>query len=222
MVRKTKRTRSEGSPVGEAGPAAVPEETVAESAMAAGAAASKASEPGADQFAAEMGEALRELEDLRDRHLRLAAEFENYRKRTRKEQADNRDRAQADLARRLIASLDDLARVASLSPESTGVEALHEGVELIHRKLRKELEDAGLEIIDADGVRFDPAIHESLLVAPAQTPAEDETVSRVLMPGYRFRGHLLRAAQVEIKQLAAGSGRETEAADIADGGAGAA
>ncbi|MEN8144933.1 MAG: nucleotide exchange factor GrpE [Gemmatimonadota bacterium] len=143
---------------------------------------------------------LEELEDLRDRHLRLVAEFENFRKRTRREQAELRPTAQADLVRRLLPTLDDLARVSAIPHETTTVEALDAGVELILRNLVKELDESGLKRIDAVGKPFDPEFHEGILIAEVDDPELDHTVSRVLLEGYEFAGRLVRPAQVEIYQ----------------------
>jgi molecular chaperone GrpE len=139
-----------------------------------------------------------ELEIASDRHLRLAAEFENFRKRTRREQAELSVVAQADLARRLLPTLDDLARVSSTPPETTTVEALDAGLDLILRNLRKELEDAGLTRIDALGAKFDPELHQGLMTAETSDPELDDTVSRVFVDGYVFRERLVRPAQVEV------------------------
>ena len=139
-----------------------------------------------------------EFELVSDRHLRLAAEFENFRKRTRREQAELSVVAQADFARRLLPTLDDLARVSSTPPESTTVEALDAGLDLILRNLRKELEDAGLTRIDAMGEKFDPELHQGLMTAETLDPELDDTVSRVFVDGYVFRERLVRPAQVEV------------------------
>jgi molecular chaperone GrpE len=139
-----------------------------------------------------------ELELVSDRHLRLAAEFENFRKRTRREQAELSVVAQADLARRLLPTLDDLARVSSTPPESTTVEALDAGLDLILRNLQKELEEAGLTRIEAMGERFDPELHQGLMTAETLDPELDDTVSRVFVDGYVFRERLVRPAQVEV------------------------
>jgi molecular chaperone GrpE len=139
-----------------------------------------------------------ELEIVSDRHLRLAAEFENFRKRTRREQAELSIVAQADLARRLLPTLDDLARVSSTPPETTTVEALDAGLDLILRNLRKELEEAGLTRIEALGERFNPEMHQALMTAETPDRELDETVSRVFVDGYSFRDRLVRPAQVEV------------------------
>ncbi len=146
-----------------------------------------------------------ELEELRDRHLRLVAEFENFRKRTRREQAELRPTAQADLVRKLLPTLDDLARVSQIPHDSTTVEALDAGVELILRNLQKQLEESGLTRIEAVGKPFDPAFHEGILIVEADDPEIDNTVSRVLLEGYEFAGRLVRPAQVEIYQYSAPS-----------------
>ncbi len=146
-------------------------------------------------------EELRELGDLRDRHLRLMAEFENYRKRTRRELGEVRDRGQSDLAAALLEVLDDLGRVAETPAEATTVEALREGVELVDRKLRKKLEDAGLAPVPAaEGDRFDPSIHEAVVTAAVDDPALDDRIGRVFSPGYLFGDRLLRPAQVEVQK----------------------
>lgn len=139
-----------------------------------------------------------ELELANDRQLRLAAEFENFRKRTRREAAETTALAQAEFARRLLPTLDDLARVSSTPPETTTVEALDQGLDLILRNLRKELEEIGLARIEALGERFDPELHQAVLTAETEEPELDDTVSRVFVDGYVFQGRLVRPAQVEV------------------------
>ncbi|MGH7540028.1 MAG: nucleotide exchange factor GrpE [Gemmatimonadota bacterium] len=143
-------------------------------------------------------EELRELEELRDRHLRLAAEFDNYRRRTRRELLQMRETAQADLASDLLDVLDDLRRVIEAPTDGTTLEALHEGVGLVERKLTKALADAGMEPIDPAGEPFDPNLHEALLQTPTDDPEMDEIVDQVLLTGYRFGDRLLRPARVSV------------------------
>ena len=145
--------------------------------------------------------AIDELSEVKDRHLRLAAEFENFRKRTRKEHSEARAIAQADLARRILPTLDDLTRVADTPNDSTTVEALDEGIELILRNLRKQLEEAGLSRIEALDQKFDPEIHQGIMTSEVNDPELDDTVSRVFVDGYVFHGRLVRPAQVEIRNF---------------------
>lgn len=146
------------------------------------------------------GEIEAELAELKDRHLRLAAEFENFRKRTRKEASTGRGMAQAELLRQILPTLDDLARVADTPHESTTVQALDEGIELILRNFRKQLGDAGLERIEALDERFDPERHQAVMTTGTEDPELDETISRVLVDGYEFQGRLVRPAQVEVRR----------------------
>jgi molecular chaperone GrpE len=146
------------------------------------------------------GEAQGELEAARDRYLRLAAEFENYRKRAERERGESWLRAQAELAGRLLEPLDDLQRIADFDPATTPAAALHEGAEMVEKKFLRALEAAGLEEIDAAGKPFDPTQHEALTMVPAASEEEDDTVAQVYRKGYRFKGVLLRPAQVVVKK----------------------
>jgi molecular chaperone GrpE len=141
-----------------------------------------------------------ELDAARDRHLRLAAEFDNYRKRMQREIEEARPRAQADLAGKLLDALDDLQRIADFDPETTSSKALHEGAEMVERKMLRVLEAAGLERVEADGKAFDPMVHEAITTVPTDVSGEDDTVADVFQQGYRFKGILLRPARVRVKK----------------------
>lgn len=149
----------------------------------------------------DLGIASEEYDRLHERHLRLAAEFDNYRKRTDRERLETRDRAQGELVLNLLEALDDLERVVAISPEETSVEALLEGIQLVERKFFRTLENAGLEKIAAEGERFDPEEHEALMLSNTTDPAEDDTIGAVFQTGYRFRGALLRPARVQVRKL---------------------
>jgi len=146
-------------------------------------------------------EAIRRLEqensELRERHLRLAAEFDNFRKRTARERIELGDRAQAALAVKLLDVLDDLDRVLAGSADGASA-VVQQALLLIDRKLRKELEAAGLERIDPVGLPFDPALHEAVAVAPPPAPDRDHTVSATFQMGYRFKDALIRPARVQV------------------------
>ncbi len=143
--------------------------------------------------------AVAELEELRDQHLRLAAEFDNFRKRRAREQIENRERAQGDLLRQLLDALDDLARVAHVDPSQSAVGEVLQGVELVERKLLRQLEIAGMEWVGAVDEPFDPNVHEAVTSVPAATPEQDHTIAAVLQVGYRFHKQLLRPARVQVR-----------------------
>jgi len=143
---------------------------------------------------------LQDLEELQDRHLRLAAEFENYRKRTRRELVEMRRRSQADLVAGLLDVLDDLTRVAHAAPAipDATVQSLMDGVRLVEAKMRKALGDAGLTRIEAAGQPFDPNLHEALATRPTTDPREDDLVCNVIVDGYMFDEILVRPARVQV------------------------
>ena len=139
----------------------------------------------------------RELEEMRDRHLRLAAEFDNYKKRVARERIELSDRAQATFISRLLDVLDDLDRLVASDP-GMSAESLRGGLGLVDRKLRKELEAAGVERIDPVGQPFDPAEQEAVSIVPPPDPSQDHTVSATFQTGYRFKGSLVRPARVQV------------------------
>jgi molecular chaperone GrpE len=138
-----------------------------------------------------------DLAELKDRHLRLAAEFDNYRKRISRERAELSDRAQASFVAKLLDVLDDLDRLVASDP-ATPLPTLREGLSAVDRKLWKQLEDAGVERIDPAGTAFDPALHEAVSTVPAPDHESDHLVSATFQPGYRFKGALVRPARVQV------------------------
>ncbi len=142
----------------------------------------------------------RALAEQNERYLRLAAEFDNFRRRTNKEKLESGTRAQAMLASTLLDSLDDLARVTALKPESPDASAFVEGVDLVARKLIKSLTNAGLEIINPVDEPFNPESQEAVATEPAKSAKLDDTVAAVFQPGYLFKGQLLRPAQVVVRK----------------------
>ena len=147
-------------------------------------------------------EAIRRLEEevggLRDKHLRLAAEFDNYRKRVARERAELSERAQAAFITRLLDVLDDLDRLVATEPSATNAGSLRDALLLVDKKLRKELEAAGVERIDPVGEPFDPSQHEAVSTVPAPDASSDHTVSATFQSGYRFKGQLVRPARVQV------------------------
>ena len=139
-----------------------------------------------------------ELEVWKDRHLRLAAEYDNFRKRTAKERLETWQRAQAELVSRLADALDDLSRFAHIDPAETDAKTLHEGVDFVERKVWKALEAAGVTRLDKVGVPFDPNVHEAVTTQPAAKPEQDHTVGQVVQPGYKMGDILLRPARVVV------------------------
>ncbi len=150
--------------------------------------------------AAELAALRAQLDTLNDRYLRLAAEFDNYRKRTERERGEAWTRAQADLVVRLLESLDDLQRVAAFEADGASVESVLEGVRLVEKKLRGELESAGLVAVEAEDKPFDPMTMEALMTVPAERPEDDDVVADVFQKGYLFKDTLIRPARVRVRK----------------------
>ncbi|MSR36838.1 MAG: nucleotide exchange factor GrpE [Gemmatimonadetes bacterium] len=144
-----------------------------------------------------------EFAALNDRHLRLAAEFSNYRRRADGEMTEAWGRAQADLLRRFLDVLDDLQRVSALDPsnEAVSVQSVVDGIDLVERKFQRALDEAKVDVIDpAPGSTFDPGTMEAVLRVPASSSDQDDTVDQVFQRGYRFRSHLVRPARVSVRK----------------------
>ncbi len=139
-----------------------------------------------------------QLDEANDRYLRLAAEFDNYRKRIAREQAEARARAQGDVVRRLLEALDDLERVAGLEESDATVHDVVTGVHMVERKLQQELEVLGTERVAAEGEPFDPNFHEAIGALPVSEDAEPGTIAAVVQRGYRLGTTLLRPARVLV------------------------
>jgi molecular chaperone GrpE len=170
------------------------------SGSSAGAADTQAATGAAEAGATETGRGESDLGSEREKYLRLAAEYDNYRKRSAKERQDAGSRAQADLVRQLVEALDDVARFAHIDPATTDATTVVQGVDMVEKKLLKALGSAGLEVINPVGETFDPALHEAVATEPTSAQEDDHVVSRVYQPGYVFKSQLLRPARVVVKQ----------------------
>jgi molecular chaperone GrpE len=143
-------------------------------------------------------EKLAALEAERDEHLndlkRVAAEFENYRKRVLRDQESLVARAHERLVKELLPVLDDLERALAAAEEHEEAK-LEEGVRLVHRELDDALAREGLAEIETDG-QFDPHVHEALLSQPSSE--EEGTVIEVVQKGYKLGDRVLRPARVVV------------------------
>lgn len=139
-----------------------------------------------------------ELEELTDRHLRLVAEFNNYRRRTEQERLSAWARAQADVIAKFLDVLDDLNRVAQLDFSNATVEAIMEGVDLVERKFIRVLEDSGVVVIDPTGETFDPERMDAMMRVPVDAEEQDDQVAQVFQKGYSLKGVLVRPARVSV------------------------
>jgi molecular chaperone GrpE len=144
---------------------------------------------------AELKKLRQERDTLFDRLARLQAEFDNYRKRAAKENADYRDYAVADAARALLPAIDNLSlalKNAAASPDD-----FRKGVELIYKQLQDALAKLNVQRVPAQGEPFDPRVHEAIEVVESED-VPDHHVLEELQPGYRIKDRLLRPAMVKV------------------------
>ena len=130
-------------------------------------------------------------------YLRLAADFDNYRKRVAREQVELTRRANERILNELLPVLDDLERALEAAAEHEEAK-LEEGVRLVHRSLLGLVERHGLSEIETEGA-FDPHVHEALLTQ-AEDSAEEGSVLQVLQKGYRLGDKVLRPARVIVAE----------------------
>jgi len=146
----------------------------------------------------QLAERVAEIEQERDQHLddlkRLAAEFDNYRKRVARDQEGLVARAGERVVKELLPVLDDLERALEAAAEHEEAK-LEEGVRLVHRNLASLLEREGLAEIETNG-RFDPHVHEALLSQPSEQ--EEGSVLDVVQKGYKLGDRVIRPARVVV------------------------
>ena len=142
-----------------------------------------------------------ELEEARNRHLRLAADFENFKKRSRQEQLDTVQYATANLAERLLPVVDDFQRVMEHVPDGVDENWL-KGVRLTLQKLEEVLASVGVEPIEAVGQHFSPQLHEAIGSEESDEHPEDTVVSE-LRRGYKLHERVLRPALVKVSRRSA-------------------
>ena len=135
------------------------------------------------------------LAEAKDRRLRLAADFDNFKKRVRQEQMETIQHASGDLIARVLPVLDDLHNVLEHKPDGVD-ESWVKGLELSVRKLEDALGTHGLQPIDAVGAHFDPKLHEAVGHEESREP--EDTVVSELRRGYRVRDRVVRPALVKV------------------------
>ena len=138
-----------------------------------------------------------QLADATDRNLRLMAEFDNYRRRTAKEQLELIETANGKLLEKLSEVQDNFERAFASENKAQDLEAFEKGMQMIYNQFAKILTDAGLEQIDPTGAEFDPNMHEALMQQPSKTVPEGHVVT-VFQKGYKLKNKILKTAKVIV------------------------
>ena len=184
---------STNSPTGDKGPEPAERTSSAEQPTEA---AEKPTEPAEAAPSAE--EVLKQqLADATDRNLRLMAEFDNYRRRTAKEQLELIETANGKLLEKLSEVQDNFERAFASENKAQDLEAFEKGMQMIYNQFAKILTDAGLEQIDPTGAEFDPNCHEALMQQPSETVPEGHVVT-VFQKGYKLKNKILKTAKVIV------------------------
>lgn len=142
--------------------------------------------------------AARELAELKDKYLRLYADFENFRRRTAKEKLDLISNANESLLQALIPVVDDFERAMQSMEKTSDVDALKEGVSLIYTKLYKTLESKGLKPMTSKGEPFNADLHESVTQFPAPSDDLKGKVIDEIEKGYYLNDKVIRFAKVIV------------------------
>jgi len=187
-----------------------PPEDVAEETPAEAAAEAMPEEPEKD-LEQKLEEAEAGAKSAHDRFLRVSAEFENFKKRTRREVDDFRKYANEALIKELLNVVDNLERAMESSIEAKENNPLLEGVDLTLKEILKIFEKFNVKPIEALEKEFDPAVHQAVLQEPSEAHP-DNTVIREFQKGYTIHDRLLRPAMVVVSKAAEGPG-DAEQAD---------
>ena len=152
----------------------------------------------ADNVTEELDELKKKYDELNDSHLRLMAEFDNYRKRTLREKADLIKSGGESALKNLLPVVDDFERALHNLRNSEGGDAMKEGVELIYSKFVAYLTQQGVKAIEAVGQPFDTEMFEAVATIPAPTPDQKGNVLDCVQTGYTLNDKVLRHAKVVV------------------------
>ena len=139
-----------------------------------------------------------ELKEQKDKYLRLYAEFDNYRRRTAKENIELRQTAGKEIIASLLDVLDDCDRAEKQMPQANDIDQLKEGVQLIFNKLRSTLQAKGLKAMESINTEFDPEKHEAITEIPAPSKSLKGKVIDEVQKGYYLNDKIIRFAKVVV------------------------
>lgn len=132
--------------------------------------------------------------------MRAQAEIQNMQKRSQKEQSALAKYGAQRLAKEVVPVMDDLKRALQVQVDNDSGQQLKTGIEMVYKHLEKALNDNDIKEIDADGVAFDPELHQAVQTVPADDDHPADTVVQVLQSGYKLADRVLRPAMVVVAQ----------------------
>lgn len=152
-----------------------------------------------DASAEQLKALMAEKEELNQRLLRLQADFENFKRRTREEKARDRQFRAQDLIENLLPVWDNFARALDVKTEHEESQALKQGLDMVYRQFTEALKQEGVKEIEAVGLPFDPNKHQAVMQVDSDEH-ESNTVVEVLQQGYELNGRVLRPSMVKVSQ----------------------
>lgn len=194
MTKKHKKEEIEQEQAAEKVNATETAENIAQSETEGQTQEQKAEEPQTDR----VEELTRQLEEMKDKYLRLTAEFDNYRKRTLKEKADLLKYASEEVLKDLLPVIDDLDRALKAIETANDIGPVKEGISLIVNKFNDFLKAKGVKEIDAVGQELDTDLHEAITKIPVQDDAQKGKIVDVIQKGYLLHDKVMRYSKVVV------------------------
>lgn len=151
-----------------------------------------------EELEKELKEAQNQIDDQKDKYLRLSAEFDNYRKRTMKEKAELVLNGGAKCISSILPVIDDMERAVKTMEKATDVAAVKEGIELIYNKFLSILSQNGVQVIETKDKPLDTDYHEAIAVVPAPTEEQKGKILDCVQPGYTLNDKVIRHAKVVV------------------------
>lgn len=153
----------------------------------------------AEQQETETNKGKSELEETKEKLLRLHADFDNFKKRTHKEREEWYQYASIGFMEKLLPVMDNLERaIESIHKENQEVQGVFSGIQMIYNQLKEVLEREGLHEIEAVGKIFDPIFHEAIMQVPVSEGQEENLIVEQMRKGYCFKDKVLRPSLVKV------------------------
>lgn len=146
----------------------------------------------------QLAESEEELANLKDKYLRIFAEFDNYKKRTIKEKMEFMRTASQDVLADILPVLDDFDRAKQVSDDENSDESFPEGVTLVYSKLHGIMKNKGILAMESTGAEFDSELHEAITKIPAPTPELKGKIVDTIQKGYYLNDKIIRHAKVVV------------------------
>lgn len=155
--------------------------------------------PVEDQSTDPVAELEAKLEQSEEKYLRLYAEFENYKKRTRQELDTERTYRAQSVLRDILPAIDNIERALAQQGESDEFKSFHKGVEMVYESLLHSLKENGLEVIEALDQPFDPNLHQAVM-QESDERKDSGIVLEELQKGYKLKERVLRPSMVKVNE----------------------